>query len=329
LRGSREKAKQFWLQLRAENDVTVVDRRLLKEIKGYCKSAFGNESYWPWLAVYAELTGEFKKGWMPDEYYRFKFLPRMNPEKFIGLSAQKTFDYKLFKDSIVEPLLFRSNGRYCMKDGRVISKAEAARLLSALDEEIIIKPDSSHGGEGITFKQAGELRLEELPADGDLLFQKVVKQHPELNRLYPHSINTFRVLTYMDPNGDINIKFIYLRFGQGGNRVDNSSSGGGWIFVHLNGKVEPVAYDTDGIDIGTLHPDTGIEYAELEFPFLQKVITLCEKTHQTFPYLRIIAWDVFIKENGEAKFIEWNANYPGFLAVEARFGPFFEEVVNA
>jgi len=55
LRGSREKAKQFWLQLRAENDVTVVDRRLLKEIKGYCKSAFGNESYWPWLAVYADL----------------------------------------------------------------------------------------------------------------------------------------------------------------------------------------------------------------------------------------------------------------------------------
>lgn len=328
LKGSREKAKQYRLQLIAENDGTIVDRRLFKEIKEYCRNAFGSESYWPWLAVYAELNGEFKKGWIPDEYYRFKLLSRMNPDKFMKFSETKTIDYKLFSDAIIEPLFFRTNGQYCRKDGKVISKSEVYRMLGDLEEEIIIKPDHSHGGKGIIFKHASELRLEELPADIDLIFQLVLKQHTVLNRLYPHSINTFRVLTYIDSEGAVHIKFMYLRFGRGGTRVDNSVSGGGWIFVHLDGKVEPVAYSSHGIAIGTRHPDTEVEYAELTFPFLQNVISLCKNTHRTFPYSRIIGWDVFVNESGEAKLIEWNADYPGFWTVEARFGPFFEEEIN-
>lgn len=327
LKGSREKANKIWLQLQAKNGRTVVNRQLLNEIKLYCQRAFGSKDYWPWLAVYTELTGEFKEGWMPDEYYRFKFLNQMNPEKFVDLSEAKTIDYKLFNDSIVEPLFFRMNGYYCNKDGAVISKTEVSDILSDLDEELIIKPDSSHGGMGITFKHANELEVEELPGNSDLLFQTVQKQHAELNRLYGHSINTFRVLTCIDNEGTVGIKFIYLRFGRAGNRVDNGVSGGGWVFVHVDGAVEPVAYDSHGIDLGTHHQDTGTEFASLELPFLPNVLRLCKSTHQTFPYFRIIAWDVFIDSNGEARFIEWNTNYPGFWAMEARYGPFFADEI--
>lgn len=327
LLGSREKAKRYWVKIQVQNDRTVVDRRLLKKIKAYCRNVFGSASYWPWLAVYTELRGEFKEGWMPDEYYRFKFLSRMNPKKFMAFSEAKTIDYKLFNDSIIEPLFFRSNGQYCSKNGAVISKNEVYQVLDGLDEEVVIKPDMGHGGQGIEFNHAHDICLEAFPPETDILFQTVLKQHPTLNRLYSHSINTFRVLTFIDSEGIVNVKFIILRFGQGGNRVDNGVSGGGWVLVHVNGAVEPVAYDSQGIALGTHHPDTGIEYGKLEIPYLQKVVTLCKQMHRTFPYLRIIGWDVFVNEEGDAKLIEWNANYPGFWTIEAHFGPFFEDVI--
>src|SRR5699024_6804641 len=158
--------------------------------------------------------------------------------------------------SIVEPLFLRLNGYYCNKDGSIKTKAQIQKILTELDDELIIKPDDGQGGKHIIFKQSSELNLDELPENIDFIFQKVVKQHTELNKLYPHSINTFRVMTYINQDGVVEIKFIIIRFGQGGSRIDNASVGGGWIFVRPDGTVEPTAYDGDGMVIGNRHPDT-------------------------------------------------------------------------
>jgi hypothetical protein len=280
------------------------------------------------LAYYTELRGEFKEGWIPDDYYRFELIPKMNPEKYMRFSEAKTIDHKLFNGRMIEPLFFRSNGQYCSKDGSVKKRSEIEEMLQGLNSEVVIKPDAGQGGECIDFKHPKEVCLDVLPRDKDLLFQQVVQQHPELHKLYPHSINTFRVLTHIDQEGKIKVKFIVIRFGRDGSRVDNASKGGGWIFVQLDGKVEPTAYDGDGIEMGTRHPNTGVEYAELKLPFLHKVINLAKKTHRTFPYVRIIGWDVFVNEKEEPKLVEWNANNPFFEVIEARFGPFFEEIIN-
>lgn len=326
LKGSRDKAKKFWQQLAASKKQTVVDRKLRNKIKAYCRDAFGSSSYWPWLAVYSELRGEFKPGWIPDDYYRFKFLSDMNPETFTNLSEAKSIDCRLFGDAIVEPMFFRTNGQYCQNGGKIMTEADVYEILRAYNNEIIIKPDHSHGGEGIMFRQAHELQLEELPADSDLIFQRVLKQHPVLDRIYPHSINTFRVLTHINDDGKIIVKFIFLRFGRGGTRVDNTGSGGGWVFIRRDGQPESTAYDNWSLPIGTHHPDTHVEFAKLVFPWMSKVRALCKQAHSSFPYCRIIGWDVCINDQGEPQLIEWNAQYPGFWTIEALFGPFFDDV---
>jgi hypothetical protein len=328
IKASRDCANRLRGKIIRKNGRQVVDRRLKKKIKEYCREAFGDTSYWPWLAYYTELRGEFKEGWIPDDYYRFELIPKMNPEKYMRFSEAKTIDHKLFNGRMIEPLFFRSNGQYCGKDGSIKTKPDIEQILGNLKSEVIIKPDNGCGGQRIMFENSTGLCLDELPADIDLLFQQVVQQHPELHKLYPHSINTFRVLTFIDQKGDIKIKFIIIRFGRGGTRVDNASSGGGWTFVHLDGKVESTAYDINGIELGDRHPDTGIKYADLELPFLSKIITLCKNAHRTFPYTRIIGWDVFVNEKKEPKLIEWNANNPAFWPIEMRFGPFFDKVVN-
>ena len=322
---SREDARKQRQKLIAERGWSYVDKDQLAEIKNYCREVFDDASYWPWLAFFTEVRGEFKRGWMPDDYYRFDFLPKINPEKFAKFSETKTIDYKLFGDSIVEPLFFRSNGQYCDKDGMVLSRDEVEHRLNQLDHEIVIKRDNGHAGKNVLFREASELSLDELPEDADLLFQKVLQQHSELDKLYPHSINTFRVTTMINDDGDIEIKFIIIRFGRGGTRVDNSSQGGGWLFVKPDGEIFPMGYDNDGLEIGRTHPDSGCIYAKLNLPFIDEVINLCKRTHATFPYTRLIGWDVFVDRNSKARLIEWNADNPGIAHVETRFGPFFKD----
>lgn len=324
---SRDEAHNLTKQVVAHTGKKVVAPPMRSTIKAYCADVLGDASYWPWLAYYTELRGEFKKGWMPVDYYRFTFLPKMNPEKYMRFSEAKTIDHKLFNGAVVDPLFTRTNDLFYHKDGTVLKTEEINAILKEVNSEIIIKPDSGLGGDGIVFSHSDELRVEDLPQKTDLVFQKVVNQHAELQRLYPHSVNTLRVQTLLDDNGTVQLKYIVIRFGRGGSRVDNASQGGGWLFVHLDGKLEPTAYNSVGLEIGTEHPDTGVVYSDLQLPFLPDVISLCKKAHHRFPYTRVIGWDIFVNEQATPKIIEWNANNPFFDTIEARFGPFFSEFV--
>lgn len=325
---SRDRAKRLRKKLVAHNGESIVDRKLLKQIKSYSQSAFGSSSYWPWLAYYTELRGSFKEGWIPDDYYRFSLLPELNPYKYATFSEAKSIDHKLFKGFILDPLLYRANGQYYSADDRVQTKSEVDTFLADVDDEIIIKPDNGRGGHHIIFAHSKDITVDKLPSDGNLLFQKVVKQHPELSRLYPHSVNTLRVFSYLNSDGEVNAKFIIIRFGTGGARVDNTSSGGGWIYVNLDGKTAPIGYDGYGVPIGRVHPDTRTIFADLELSFVPEVVEFCKRAHLNFPHTRIIGWDVFVDKNQKPKLIEWNANNPYWNVIEAHFGPFLKEIVS-
>jgi hypothetical protein len=149
---SRNKAKLLRKKIISINGKSIIDRRLKQKIKRYSKEAFGSSSYWPWLAFYTELRGEFKEGWIPADYYRFDLLPEINPEKFVKFSEAKIIDHKLFNGLIVDPLIFRSNVQYYSKDGNLKTKVEVQDFLSELNHEIIIKPEDGRGGENILFK---------------------------------------------------------------------------------------------------------------------------------------------------------------------------------
>src|SRR5699024_3520683 len=200
---SRDKAKRIRKKVIPINGKKIVDSKQKKIIEEYCKNTFGSRAYWPWLAYYTELRGEFKEGWTPYDYYRFKILPEMNPEQYMRFSEVKAIDHTLFNESIIEPLFIRSNGFYYDKDKIFKPKAEIEKMLDELDNEIIIKPEAGRAGTHIIFENSKELSLEKLPNNSNLIFHKVVKQHRVLNKLYPHSVNTFRVLTFIDNKGAI------------------------------------------------------------------------------------------------------------------------------
>lgn len=325
---SRDSAHNHRKKIILKNGNRIVDRKLKKRIKEYCREYFGSASYWLWLAVYAELRGEFIPGWLPNDYYRFNLLPDVNPQKFMKMSEAKTIDHKLFPGKSLDPLFIRLNGKFYDKSCNFKKTSEIKQLMRDLHCEVIIQPHDGRGGKEIKFLHSNDFNQNNLLLNTDIIVQKVVEQHSELNSLNPSSINTFRALTSINQEGSVVVKFVILRFGRDGARVDNSSSGGGWMIVQLNGIPGEFAYDIIGKKLGKFHPDTGKVYSELSFPFFEDVINFCKNLHKSFPYTGIIGWDVCIDKSAEPMLIEWNANNPSFWPVEANYGPFFKEEVS-
>jgi hypothetical protein len=303
----------------------VLNRKIKRDIKEYARRRFGRRSYWPYLALYTEIRGEFIEGWIPYDYYRFTLVPKLNPEP-AALFDSKIYDYRLFGDFAVKPLFLYISGKYYDADLVFLSPDQVMSQLSEYDGEIVIKEEGGWGGLQVRILPASEFSLDLMQNEKNYVIQPYVRQHKILSDLYPHSVNTFRVNTFLKKDGSAVVKYLWLRFGGDGGNVDNITSGGDFLYFYLDGTPEEVNYE-DGIGtvIGDRHKNTGYRFADLKIPMFHEMLEACRIAHQKFPYIRLIAWDVCIDHMGKPKLIEWNTNNPDFFEKEALFGPFWTD----
>lgn len=307
---------------------TCVTRGMIADMKREMKMRFGKAGHWPWIALYTELRGEYIKGWVPDDFYAYKMLPRFNPHPGAKLSTIKSFDHRLFPGFAVEPLLIRVNRVWFDSKMNRRDPRHIFQKLRAKDQEIVIKRDGSPSGLEINFIRTSELSLDLFLPGKDYLIQPSVKQHVELAKLYDKSINTLRLTTFIKKSGEIEIKHRSLRFGVAGNRIVNVSKGGLCVILDNKGKVITQAMNDIGTGKGTKHPDTGYSLADLQVPSIAEAEQRCKKAHLTFPYIRFIAWDLYIDEESKPKMIEWNAMRPDMWVNEALIGPLWGEEIG-
>lgn len=167
----------------------------------------------------------------------------------------------------------------------------------------------------------------------DCIHQDVIVQHDAINKIYKHSVNTIRFDTYMDKNNKIHILVAYMRFGRGGNVVDNMSSGGFYVGVdEKNGVLKSKSYQFMKYGGGQLdrHPDTGIIFEGYKIPYFKEACELIEKCVTYIPD-RIIGWDIAITENGPV-IIEGNDN-TNLLGPDVTYGgllkhPLYKEIMK-
>jgi hypothetical protein len=311
---------------RAKGSITV-DRKMIRQIKNYSGEIFGNEGYWPWLAVYTELRGEFIEGWMPDDFYKLEMIPALNPRSSAGLSKVKSYDHRLFPGFAIEPIAVRISGRFYDHEQNPMTDTEFQKCLQDIGAEIVLKEDGAASGRGIVFKKWIDISRDDFKPGSNYVIQPSVKQHRSLNELYSHAINTVRVATYLSPEGRVSVNHLSLRTGSKGRRLVNVSRGGMELILNNEGCVISNALDYVGLETGSKHPETGFPYKELRVPSIPEAIRRCREAHHLFPYVRFIAWDLYIDEIGNPKMIEWNAWMPDVWTNEALTGPLWKDLV--
>jgi hypothetical protein len=304
---------------------SVVDGKTKKAIKDYSRERFGKATYWPYLALYSEIRGQFIKGWMPYDYFRYVLLPEMNPPTCCAISEQKTFDYRIFGDFVKKPLFVYISGMYMTANMEVVSLAEVKKFFSDYNDMIVVKEENGTKGKQVKFLHSSEFKPEKLNERQNYVISPCIKQYKTLGELYPNSVNTFRVTTYYKKDGTVEVKFTVLRFGVDGLKIDNISSGGQFIYFDKNGTPSDSAFDIMGNNLGNQHKNTGFVFAELKVPMFNEIMEKCKSAHRKYPYTRLIGWDVCVEESGEPKLIEWNADNPGFWFWEDIFGPFWPD----
>ncbi|MDE5880778.1 MAG: hypothetical protein K2H60_03530 [Muribaculaceae bacterium] len=220
-------------------------------------------------------------------------------------------------------IAYSDNGRLTLIKTQSSVKIGWAEFLNILDDAVIyVKPIDGECGSGIRklevrsheiYHREEKLstdHLQDMFGKGRYIFQEALKQHSEMNRLYPLSVNTIRMITVRNPKtNEIEILPPTLRIGAHGNYVDNFSQGGVIVAMDTeSGKLSEWGFYKPLYGFkGTEHPDTKIRFETFEVPYFKEAKEMARYFH-SFLNLHSIGWDIAISENGPV-FIEGNDNW--------------------
>ncbi len=144
--------------------------------------------------------------------------------------------------------------------------------------------------------------LKEKFGDANYIIQERLINHPDIAKIYPNSLNTLKLITFLNDNGEVEFFDGVMRFGAGGAMVDNASGGGVFVGLDENGYLQNVGYHEPGIKknlvVNGIHPDTGVKFAGMRLPFWDEMIDTAKKFHQFFYGIPSIGWDVAFTPNG-------------------------------
>jgi hypothetical protein len=180
-----------------------------------------------------------------------------------------------------------------------VSQTDAAELEAFVRrfDRVITKNPGGVGGNGITMRDTADIAdaaalRTELIESGQTLVEEVLVQHPEMARLYPGSVNSLRVVTYLDPDGEVHVLAGVLKIGNGG-VIDNFSNGGMYTMLDERGRALHAASDEEGHPF-EVHPVTGVTITGYQVPLYDEVLALVDVLARRVPALPYIGWDIAI-----------------------------------
>lgn len=200
-------------------------------------------------------------------------------------------------------------------DLKGLSKDAFAEFIADKDA-IIAKPYIGESGKGIEkLKKADFDSVDSFYSyvmSGKFgLIEQIIVQHPDLARMYPDAVNTYRIVTVVGDDGEVYCAYATAKFGAGGKFVDNMENGGICCPIDREtGKICGCAH-TSALKNYDCHPDTGIPLMGYQLPKVDEAVEICRAAaREAAPDIRFIGWDAFVTEDGVG-IIEGN-DYPGY-----------------
>ena len=268
--------------------------------------------------------------YLPESVFYYRVLPRWRldacqlDDKIVFAAIAKASGLP-----VPETILVVRNGTIATGSGRMVAdETQLDHVFAKVKaERVYLKPAMcGSGGRGILiFQRSGEhfyhganklslCVLQEL-ASSDWIIQEEVEQTTQLERIFPGSINTFKVTTALQ-NNTPRIMRCVLRFGMGSCQIDNLHSGGLLVNVDTTtGQLSERAIDAD-LNEYSKHPDTGVVFGTECF-FIKPILDLARRAAISFSCVPVAGWDIALSNTGPV-LIEGNSS-PDIGTVQ-RFG---------
>ena len=173
---------------------------------------------------------------------------------------------------------------------------EALEKFAADKEYLFVKPNEGESGKGIERSKVADFPdiAEAGSADqgsGQALRcgrAGVLKQHPDMLRLDPNSVNSLRMATIIGDDGKPHCLYITCKMGNKGKFVDNMENDGLACPVDpKTGKICGVAHTSALINYDK-HPYTGVELVGYQLPYIPEAIRMVKQAAMEVPRMRYL-----------------------------------------
>ncbi len=295
--------------------VTLTDAQK-KEIDDLFTSSYGEKIPYTWHRHFTAFTGKFDKNYIPELLFVPEFEHFMNSNRpYIEAFADKNVTPMIAKvGRVLSPTVFLSCTEGIATDGfRLLSKEEVKELLFDIGEAFIKPSVETGSGKGCSVidihngidSVSGETVDDLLKHIGNnYVVQERLVCHSSIQKIYSHSVNTFRVITYRWKDRIYTMPVI-MRIGRGNSTIDNAHAGGMFIAVNDDGTLHKTAF-TEFRDTFDAHPDTNLIFDRYRIDNFDKVLAAALHLHSLVPQLGVYNWDFTINTDGDPVLIEAN-----------------------
>lgn len=305
-----------------EHEDSVADIRI-RESKQHYIDTIMKEMDWSYPMVMTHhLKSYVNCGCSFHEYFVFKLYKKSFEEqrKFITTELWvklylRYCDYadtwKYFKSKALFNHKFNKyiSREWCMSDNISFDKFNDYIENKSV---IMFKPLDAQCGIGIQkyavneSAEANQKIYEEISSIRSGVLEDIIKQHDDINKLTPDSINTIRVQTLL-VDGKPEVLNACIRMGRDSSQfTDNFAAGGLVASIDLStGTIFTDAVTKFG-EVYETHPTTGTKFKGYQLPCWDKIIQLCKEAALEVPTMPYIGWDVVVNADDSIQFIEGN-----------------------
>ncbi len=319
-RGSRKRIRKYG----GANSLSREQLRQVEEFFApYCKVS--GETH----AFFAKSYGEFHPEFLPNDIYHNYIDRYYNDAKKAEVLENKCYFPRIFPGvKQAGTVCYRMNGFWFNVDNEIIGYEKAKDLVQAEQAVVLKQAIGSSGGKAVFFlDNDGNIEAEFVrlatKIKRDILIQRPIRQHPELNRMNGSSVNSLRIMSFLSEDG-VKIYSAVLRMGVNGSRVDNLSSGGVNCGIQDDGCLRKRGHTEEG-EVIDRHPTSGVAFDGFRIPNFEKVLQTIRQIHVLVPHFRIVCWDFTVDDCGDPVLIEANLNRGGIFSAQYNNGPLFGE----
>ncbi|MEI6003203.1 hypothetical protein H3V53_40830 [Paraburkholderia bengalensis] len=297
---------------------------LRRQADDYAQEVFGDPVYAPWLRVYAAVSGTFREGWIPDNYYGAVVVPRLK-HGYGEMSNLKTVTRLIFLDDAFPDLGYFANGLFYTKEHTPISDHEVRATLFGESNRIAFKLDRSGQGKGVFVIHYDSFDPQLIRLMGNGVFQAFIRQHEIFDIFARGPVATLRLTTVVEPGGRVSLRACFLRLGRAG---ETHIQTGSEVCIPVNpstGELGPRGYLSDWTDVEE-HPDTKMKFQHVTHPAFAACVAKALELHRKVPFVCCVGWDMTVDVDENVKVLEWNAQHNDIRFGEATQGPCFADL---